>query len=105
MKKSIPVSIRLPLDMIFKLESLTSGNEKKFATISEAIRSHIEVGFMVASMKSKIKDPEFLNSIEEIKKKESIFEWVATLRDNELSAIQTACQMERDGRYNQREIR
>jgi len=105
MKKSIPFSIRLPLDMVFKLEELTNGAEKKFATVSEAIRDLIEVGLMVNTMKAKIKDPEFLKSIEEIKKKEMIFDWVTTLRDNEMNAIQVAIQMEKDARYNQGSLR
>jgi len=58
------------------------------------------VGMHVESYKTMIKDPAFLKSIEELKQTEGLFEWIETLKDNEVDAIASALKLEKDKRYD-----
>lgn len=97
MKRSYPFSIRLPQELLEKLEN--SLKDGKFPSISEAIRAYVTVGIHVESLKTQIKDPEFLKSIEELKKTEGIFDWIDTLTESQEDAIATALQMKKEQRY------
>ena len=98
MKRSCHFGLRMPIDLMDKLENKVK--EKKFESVSDGIRSYIEVGMHVESYKTMIKDPAFLESIEELKKTEGLFEWIETLKDNEVDAIASALKLEKDKRYD-----
>jgi len=98
MKRSCHFGLRIPIDLMDKLENKVK--EKKFKSLSDGIRSYIEVGMHVESYKTMIKDPAFLKSIEELKKTEGLFEWIETLKDNEVDAIASALKLEKDKRYD-----
>jgi len=103
MKRSCNFSIRMSLDFLDKLEnSVKSG---KFASVSEALRSYSEVGMYVESYKTVIKDPEFLKSIEELKRTEGVFHWLETLTDEQADAITTALKMEKEKRFGTKSFR
>jgi len=102
-KRSLLFSFRIPIDMLDKLENKVK--ENKFENISEAIRSYIEVGIHVESYKSMIKDPAFLKSIDELKKTEGLFQWIETLKDNEVDAIADALKFEKEKRYENGTLR
>ncbi len=89
--------------MFDKLENKV--NEGKFQSISEAIKSYIEVGMHVESYKTMIKDPAFLKSIEELKQTEGLFQWTETLKDNEVDAIASALKYEKEKRYENGTLR
>ncbi len=103
MIRSCSFSLRLPLDLLDKLEN--SVKDGKFLNVSEAIRSYIQVGIHVESYKTMIKDPEFLKSIEELKQTEGIFQWIETLNDQQMDAIATAFKMEKEKRYENKTLR
>ena len=97
MIRSCNFSIRLPLDLLASLERHVK--EGKFSSVSEAIRSYIELGMHVESYKTMIKDPKFLKSIEDLKRTEGIFHWIETLTDEQVDSIATALKMEKENRY------
>ena len=102
MTRSCNIGVRIPLDLIEKIDK--SVQEGKFPNTSEAIRSYVILGMRIESFKSSIKNLEFLKHIDELKKGNQLIEWVSTLKENELEAIQMAVQMERDGRYKQQKL-
>jgi len=101
--RSCSFSLRLPLDLLDKLDKTVK--EAKFSSISEAIRSYVELGIHVESYKTMIKDPKFLKSIEDLKRTEGIFHWIETLTDEQVDAITTALKMEKENRYENRTFR
>ena len=103
MKRSCNFNLRMPLELYDRLENFVK--EGKFPSISEAIRSNVKVGIHVESYKTMIKDPEFLKSIDELKRTEGIFHWTETLNDEQVDAIATALKMEKEKRYDNRELR
>ena len=103
MNRSCSFSMRIPLELLEKLESTVK--ENKFPSVSEAIRSYITVGMHVESYKMTIKDPEFMKSIDELKKTEGIFQWIETLTDSQADAIATALTMEKEKRSEIKTLR
>ncbi len=103
MIRSCNFSIRFPLELLDSLEK--NVKEGKFSSVSEAIRSYIELGMHVESYKTMIKDPKFLKSIEELKKTEGIFHWIETLTDEQVDSIATALKMEKENRYENKTFR
>lgn len=103
MHHSCSYSLRLPLDLLDKLEKTV--NEGKFTSMAEAVRSYVKVGMHVESYKTMIKDPEFLKSIEELKQTEGIFQWTETLSDEQADAIAMALKMEKEKRHENRSLR
>ena len=103
MKRSSLFALRMPNDMLDKLEHKIK--ENKFENISEAIRSYIEVGMYIESCKTMIKDPAFLKSIEELKQTEGLFQWIETLKDNEVDAIADALKFEKEKIYENKTLR
>ena len=69
------------------------------------MKSYIKVGIHVESYKTMIKDPAFLKSIEELKQTEGLFDWIETLKDNEVDAIASALQMEKEKRVENWNLR
>jgi len=100
MIRSCAFSLRIPLDLMDKL--VNAIKEEKFDSISEAMRSYIELGMHIQSYQPKIKDPEFLKSIEELKKTDGVIRWINTLTDVQIDAIATALQMEKNNRYEKK---
>jgi len=100
MIRSCSFSLRVPLELLDKL--VNAVKEDKFPSISEAMRSYIELGIRVESYKTKIKDPEFLKTIEELKQSEGIIEWSNALTNQQIDAIATALKMEKERRYENR---
>ena len=103
LKRSILLSLRIPNDMLDMLENTVK--EGKFENVSKAIRSYVELGMHVESLKSMIKDPVFLKSIEELKQTEGLFQWTETLKDNEVDAIASALKFEKEKRYENGTLR
>lgn len=87
-------------EQLEKLEQKT-----QFKSISEAIRFYVDLGMLTENYKSAVQDPEFLKSIEHLKQGDKIFEWLSTLKDNELDGIFMAAKMEKEGRYVQAKFR
>ena len=100
MQHSCCISLRLPLEFLEKLES--SVKQGKFPYVSEAIRSYAGVGMLVESYKLKIKDPEFLKTIEELKQNDGIFHWTKNLTDEQLDAIAEALKIDKEQRYGKK---
>ncbi len=103
MIRSCSFSLRIPLDLLDQLENKVK--EGKFQSIAEAMKSYIKVGIHVESYKTMIKDPAFLKSIEELKQTEGLFDWIETLKDNEVDAIASALQMEKEKRVENWNLR
>jgi len=103
MNRSCSFSLRLQLNLLDKLDNTVK--EGKFSSISEAIRSYVELGMHVESYKTMINDPKFLKSIEELKRTEGIFHWIETLTDDQVDSIATALKMEKDSRYENKTFR
>ena len=103
MNRSCSFSLRLSLELLDKLDNTVK--EGKFSSISEAIRSYVELGMHVESYKTMIKDPKFLKSIEQLKQNEGVFHWVETLTDEQVDAIATALKMEKENRYENKTFR
>ena len=103
MIRSCSFSIRLPLELLDSLER--NVKEGKFSSISDAIRSYIELGMYVESYKTIIKDPQFLKSIEELKQTEGVFDWIETLSDEQANAITTALKIDKEKRYENGKFR
>ena len=97
MNRSCSFSLRMPNNLLDRLENAVK--DGKFRSISEAIREYTEVGMHVETYKTKIKDPKFLKSIEELKKTEGVFKWTEKLSDEEVDAVATALKMEKEKRY------
>lgn len=89
--------------MLDRLENAVK--EQKFPSVSEAIRTYVEVGMHIESCKGLIKDPQFLKSMEELKQTEGIFDWFQTLTNSELDAMHTASKMEKEKRYDTKTFR
>jgi len=100
MIRSCAFSLRVPLELMDKL--VDAVKEDKHADISKAMRSYIEIGMLVESYKPKIKDPEFLKTIEELKQNDSIFDWTKSLTDAQLDAIVTALGIEKEKRFGKK---
>ena len=92
-------SLRIDFDLFDKLESKVK--EGKFKNVSEAIRKNMELGLFVDNLKPNIKDPVFLKSMEDIRRNDSIFDWLGALTDEQINAIYTAAAMEKEKRINQ----
>jgi Arc/MetJ-type ribon-helix-helix transcriptional regulator len=90
----VSISVRMPCELLEKLEEKIT--IKQFKDRSEAIRSYVELGLHVESYRSSIKDPEFLKSMEDLRQDDKIFEWMSSLKENELTAIKTAIELERE---------
>ena len=103
MIRSCLFSLRIPLELLDSLER--NVKEGKFSSVSEAIRSYIELGMHVESYKIMIKDPKFLKSIEQLKQNEGVFHWIETLTDEQVNAIATALKMEKENRYENKTFR
>lgn len=103
MIRSCNFSIRLSLELLDSLERKVK--EGKFSSVSEAIRSYIELGKHVESYKTIIKDPQFLKSIEQLKQTEGVFHCTETLTDEQVDAIATALKMEKEKRYENGTLR
>jgi len=103
MNRSCSFSLRISLELLQKLEN--GVKENKFPSVSEAIRSYVTVGMHVESYKMMIKDPEFLKSIDELKKTEGIFQWIETLTDSQADAIATALTMDKEKRFGIKTLR
>ena len=97
MTRSCSFSLRLPLGLLEKLEN--SVKEGRYSSVAEAIRTNVEVGFLVESYKAMIKVPEFIKSIDDLKQREGIFQWFDPLTDGQVDAIFTAAKMEKEKRY------
>jgi len=103
-KHSFTIGLRISEDLLGELEKAVY-NEKKFNNISEAIRGYVKLGLKVESLKTVIKDPEFLKSIEFLKQTDGIFGWLETLNDQQTDAMAYAIQMEKERRYEKRDLR
>lgn len=84
--------------MVEKLDKLVL--KKEFKDRSDGIRQLVTVGTFVLENKPKIKDPEFIRSMEELRKNDSIIDWTRSLTDSELYAIYQAIELERETRTN-----
>ena len=104
-KRSFIISLRLDNELLEKLEKTTQLPEKKFSSVSEAIRNYTELGMLAESYQHEIKNPEFIKSIDELKQGDKVFEWLQTLGDAQLDAIFMASKMEKEGRYVQSKFR
>lgn len=93
------VSIRLTLDLWNDLAKKVE--EKVFPSMSEALRSYCILGLKIESFKHSIKDPEFMKSINDLKKGNAIFEWFHTLSNDEIEAMSLAAQLEKESRVKQ----
>ncbi len=96
MKRSSSISIRLPNELLDNIEILMKTG--KFGTHSQAIRYCIELGMKVESLRPKVKDSEFLKSIDFLKEGDNMFSWMSGLTDNQLDGLVSAVHMERDER-------
>jgi len=96
-KRHTLFSIRMPFDLIDKLEAKVK--ENKFKSISDAVRQYVQVGIHVESIKSKIKDPDFIKSVEHLKQEDNLIHWAKNLKDNEIDAISLTIQTEKENRY------
>lgn len=96
MKRSSSISIRLPNELLDNIELLMENG--KFGTHSQAIRYCIELGMKIESLRPKIKDSEFLKSIDFLKEGNNIFSWLSDLTDNQLDGLVSAVHMEHDER-------
>ena len=104
-KRSSVISLRIENELLDKLEKTTQLPEKKFNSVSEAIRNYTELGMLTESYQHEIKNPEFIKSVEELKQGDKVFEWLQTLNDTQLDAIFMASKMEKEGRYVQATFR
>ena len=100
MNRSVVFNLRFPADLLDQIEKITEDQDNKFKSISEAIRYYIKIGILIESYKLLIKDPAFLESIEQLKQGDRIFHWSETLEDQHLDALMTALKMEKDRRYS-----
>ena len=103
MKHSISFSLRISLELLEKIEKAVQ--EKKFASVSEAMKYYIELGILVESYKTTIKDADFVRTIGQLKQNDSIFQWLETLTDEQTDAIAYALNMEKEKRNAHRNLR
>jgi len=102
MNRSCSFSLRIPLDLLDRLENFVK--EGRCSSVSESIRYFVTLGMHVESYKIMIKDPEFLKSIEQLKQTEGVFQWIETLTDEQSDAISMALKMNKEKRYENRAI-
>ena len=92
-------TIRVPFDLWEQINKKVE--QKMFRSIPEALRTYCQLGMKIEQFKEQIKDPEFLKSIDELKRNDSIFEWLATLSSEQKGAIKFAIEVERDALVKQ----
>lgn len=102
-KRSTIVNFRIENWLLDELEN--DVKEHKFKSVSEAIREYVQLGRLADKYKNKISNADFLKTVDELKKNDSLFEWAASLKDNELDALTYAIKMEKEGRYAQAKLR
>ena len=99
-KRTTLVSLRLPIYELDEYEKLVQ--EKKFRSVSEAIRECGSKGRLLLSYKDVLDDPikkkEFFDKLDSKLKNEQIFEYLASLTDTELRGISEAIQMVQEKR-------
>ena len=97
MIRSASFSIRVSLNILDELEKTVVVG--KFSSIAEAMRFYIQLGMKIESYESIIKDPAFLEKIEDLKQGDKIFHWTETLTDTQLDSVSYALKMEKDRRF------
>jgi metal-responsive CopG/Arc/MetJ family transcriptional regulator len=89
----------LPIELVEKLDKKVE--DRTFSCRAEALRAYCQLGLKAEHFKKQINNPEFLRSIEELKHNDGIFEWIATLTEQQEDAIAFAIQMDKEQRYKQ----
>ena len=75
--------------------------DKNMTSISDGIRSYCQLGLWVERIKHQVNDPEFLKKIDDLKQGNKLFEWTATLSEEQARAIRDAISMDLDSRLKQ----
>ena len=102
-KRSSMISFRIENWLLDELEE--DVKQKLFPSVSDAVREYTKLGRLARKYKNKLVDPQFLKTIEDLKKNDSLFQWAAALKDNELDALIYAMKMEKEGRHAQTKLR
>lgn len=92
-------SIRIPFEMFTELKEKMK--DKNMTSISDGIRSYCQLGLWVERIKHQVNDPEFLKKIDDLKQGNKLFEWTATLSEEQARAIRDAISMDLDSRLKQ----
>lgn len=92
-------SIRIPFGMFEELKIKLK--EKNIQNISEGIRSYCQLGLWVERIKHQVDNPEFIKKIDDLKQGNSLFEWTATLSEEQARAIRDAITLDLDSRIKQ----
>ena len=75
----------------------------KFSSSADAIRETSRIGCKVIRYQEMMKDPkqatEFARKMQEAVHQDKIFEWAATLTENQIDGFMMALEMEKEGRY------
>jgi len=92
----------------FAYETLQQIDEIKtkghFPSEAETIRQIVKVGIFVHTMKSNVKDPDFISKMQEVLKDEKLFDWLETMTTEQLQGIKVASEMVIEGKYKQKNL-
>jgi len=96
------LSLRLPVSELKEYEKLV--DEKKFHSVSEALRDCGIKGRLLLDYKEVLSDPqqrkEFFEKLDSKLNEKMIFEWVRSLNDVQMRGISQAIQIEQEKRQS-----
>jgi len=92
-------SIRIPFNMFEELRDKMK--QKNVTSISEGIRTYCQLGLWVERIKHQVDDPTFIKKIDDLKQGNKLFEWTATLSEEQARAIRDAISLDLDARVKQ----
>jgi len=98
---SVSKSVRLPFELYQKLGDLVEQNA--FVDFSDAVRELIDGGLKLIEIKNEINNPDKVRELAESwdsrMNEKNIFDWVSSLSDNQMKAVQGAIDLEKEKRF------
>lgn len=84
---TVPATVKLPLTMIQEVDSLCTGENKIFSDRSDAIRSLLSIALFIEKNKTEIKDPKFVEDMNQLIKQEKYMDWINTLSPSQCQGL------------------
>lgn len=105
-KRTTSINLRCDWVLVDDLEKLVKEPKNPlgvFSSVSEALRECAKVGIKVHNYQEMMKDPkkanEFRERMQSMLKNDEVFEWVQSLKHDQIDGFLMALQMEKDKRF------
>lgn len=99
------ISVRMPISMIKELDAVSKNSKfilpgvvKKFADRSEAIKSFISIGSFIDKNSGQIKDPKFVEELNQMIQNEKYMDWMDQLSEVQLKGLKDLINIKLEGK-------